>query len=330
MAFALSPESISRSIPAGIRLLTIGLLLALANLISAADYHGFFIAMVLGHNIVTLVYSRQRMARLFRQPANLWKVGLVAALGLWSMQYYATTFLFLFCAHHTLSETFTVEPPAEPTTSQMSWLAFIRGGLNFFIFLQIAQRLPDFSGIPSEWIGGGLLFFAILFALYLGFVHSSIERPRLTALILFEGTGLIAALIVNPAWIRIEDVVLYHVIFWLFYPLYDQWRRRGGFSFRAVYHPSLGLSVVVIGGIWFLTMSADSNTYISRNDWDMLGYYTAYLHIWSSLFLSRLNPAWVSGIFQPRNTARAEGLGSIPAFGLVRLENAETDRVRRT
>jgi hypothetical protein len=280
---------------AGIRLLTIALLMVYRVALPESAYHAFFIAMVIGHNVATVIFSRQRIAAVSNRPEIYWKIAIIAGLGLWSWQYYQTTFLYIFCLHHALSETYTLNP-SNASGAQWEKLSWIRMGLNYFIFLQLAQRQPDFSPIPPTVIWVVLLAFIILFFGYVARISASINRRVLSGMVVFESIGIAAAVLLDPAVMRFDDLILYHIVFWLFYPVYarKEWRRL---DFRSLARSSFIVSIAVIGSLFALVFSTQLAAMASKSQWDMWARYTAYFHIWSSFFLSHLNPSWLRGFF---------------------------------
>lgn len=291
---------------AAIRVLTVAFLLVYRMVLPDSAYPAFFIAMVIGHNVATVIFSRHRMLGVSRRPAMYWKIAIVAVLGLWSWQYYQTTFLYIFCLHHALSETYTLNP-VDSSGAEWEKLSWIRMGLNCFVFLQLAQRQPDFSPIPPSAILIILVMFTVLFFGYVVRVSSSINRGVLSGIVIFESIGIAAAFLLDPAAIRFDDLILYHIVFWLFYPVYArrEWQRL---DLRSLARSSFVISIAVIGGLFALVFSTQLSGIASKTQWDMWARYTAYFHIWSSFFLSQLNPSWLRGFFGYQSKAVNVGL----------------------
>jgi hypothetical protein len=260
-----------------LRLAAVSLIVFLRIRISNEDYDYIYFSFLFGHYLLALIYSRARLKRRASSVSGLIYFGLFLILAVFAAYYQIPNMILYSAVHHVLSETLI------PSSLEKRAL-WPRGFLEFFIYLSILNYT-----MPFHWISPDLVLAALTLS-YLATLASLMRGIKtrwahVLDLILFETFGFAAAVTIPLGYVRLQDVIFYHVLFWVVFPL-TQRIRENAFLWRYV----LGTACATLF-FWILTPMAGFLSGETQKWYDG-AFFFGSLHISLSFLLSRWNPDW--------------------------------------
>lgn len=248
------------------------------------------------HYVLAFVYSRGAVARVLGQRhSHLPLLVLAAACAL----LYVTEFplMVVFGVHHVLNEVYLLNRKlgltGNPRANAFHGAAIALNGLIFAALMSDQWAI----GAQTERLlflalgAAAVVFFTVLYR-----TRGELRGGSMADACLFEVAGLALVALSLREEIGLLHVVLYHVVFWTFYPLPGLARRGSGAS-RTYAVLNLGLAALFVGvsPLGFAAYSLMESLF-----WQQFMLWS-YIHILSSLALSAAHPAWVTQWFRPRS-----------------------------
>jgi len=282
-----------------IRILSIILLIASKYFIT--DYRVWMsitLSLGLGHYSLSLVYAKNQYAQLVQNTHLLIPLSTLIILG---TTLYLTNFplVIFFSFHHVLNEVYLVNRAMK--IDDEKWQKLFRTSaviLNFFIYFVILRDNKDMAFIDIHilynflYIGLAISYLVFLFSLFK--LRKTNRGSQFIDSCAFEIMGLILVIASHYVQIKFLDVVCYHFIFWIFYPISKLAEQGTRVLTRYL------LSTFVVTTIVFMLSPAGLFFYRLSNSlfWSHFIFWS-YIHVTSSFALSNAHPRWLLKLFRP-------------------------------
>lgn len=278
-----------------IRVLSIICIIAVKLLV---PNHSVWISVVFsvgyGHFLLSVVYAKNQFIQSFSQLQSSILMGLLLVLG--GILYYIDFSLIIFFAiHHVFNEVYVVNRSyAQNRTKSFAFFRISSIVLNFFVYFVILRNTSILEFINPDLLLGGLVISYFVFAYSLFGIRQKLKGGKLFDSIAFELTGLIMVGLSYVVYISFIDIVLYHVVFWIFYPL-PKFRSLGQLQLARYLFLTIACTAV------FLILSPNGvfNYAYSGSIFYKQFFLWSYIHITSSFAISNANPMWINRIFRP-------------------------------
>ncbi|MBI5630824.1 MAG: hypothetical protein HY921_08070 [Elusimicrobia bacterium] len=280
---------------AAIRIAGILLVLALKAGCPPLLYRSLFFAALFPHYVLAAVYSRGRIRALWSSRAARERLALLGAAGASMMAASIPSVIVIFGAHHAFTEAY-LSPEGSARHGRL--LTAARISLSFAAYGTLLWGSDPFFRLMPEraWQGAVLLCSAWLLAAAWRSLPA-LGKPQFGNLLVFEGTGVLAALVLAGGSVQFLDVVFYHLCVWIILPVLDL--RAAGARPALLF---LGQAAAATAAFFLAMPYAGLLTRWGLLEWRRQGELWAYAHIASSLALSRRNPGWIRRLFQPNGT----------------------------
>lgn len=210
---------------------------------------------------------------------------------------YLTDFslVIFFGIHHVFNEVYLVNRSlAQEDNRSFIFYRTASIVLNFFIYFVILRDQPGLQFINPDILLGGLIASYVVFAFSLLRIKKHLNGRELIDSFAFELIGL--GLVVLSYFVRIGfiEIVLYHFIFWVFYPI-QKFNSLG----KAPLFQYLGLTLFCT--VLFLVLSPVGVFNYPQSGSIFYSQFVlwSYIHITSSFALSSAHPAWITRLFKP-------------------------------
>lgn len=250
------------------------------------------------HYTLAALYGRHRIAQALSSPREAF--GLVAFALAGVLLFLGRGDLFvLFGIHHVLNEVYLLYRTAgEGLLSHTRWLRVSAIVLNSVVYVAILRHTWPASLIDETWLFVTLAASCVFFFSTLVVARKSFRDTPLLDLCLFEVLGLLAFVASFFVHITLLHVVMYHFVFWSFYPV--QAMARKGMR-PVIQYACLNALLTVF---FFVTSPLSplpfrvSNAFFYEQFrlWSML-------HIMTSFNLSAAHPVWMRRLLQQRPLA---------------------------
>lgn len=251
------------------------------------------------HYLLALFYSRKRLFNIeYGKPLYM---AIITMVGGWFLYVNEFSLLIYFGIHHVFNEVYLTNRviPSVDVKLRKGFLASAML-LNASIYASVLRNYPEIS-----WINHGLLFGILAVSVVVFFyfflqLRADAKSRELSGLAVFECMGLILVAVSFFVDIRLNYIVLYHFIFWFFYPM-DMFRQRGGAGLGRYVAASVGLLVlfVVISPI---SPISDLDRELSEYYFTQQFIFWSYLHITLSFIVSDAHPLWIRRAFNPASS----------------------------
>jgi len=244
------------------------------------------------HYILAVLYAKRQVRELGTHPRFLLPLAAVAVIGT-SAYLSGFPIVIYFGLHHVFNEIYIVDRARGggdgPVDRNLRTAALI---CHLFIYFTIVR---DHNHM--RWIADSALFtgLAASFCVYVFLLVRAL--PTLSAVLRRSSIQLVGLIMVGVSFfVEIEflNIVLYHVVFWVFYPL----TKMVGHGSRPIIRYLSG--TVGITAL-FLLISPMSNVpfRLTANEFNHQLVLWAFVHITLSLALSTAHPTWITRWFQP-------------------------------
>ncbi len=247
------------------------------------------------HYTLAAFYGRHRIAQALSSPRE--------AFGLVLLTFAALLFFFgrgnlflLFGIHHVLNEVYLLyRGAAEGLRAHTRSLRLSAIVFNSVIYVTLLRHTPPATRLDENWLFAALAVSCVFFFANLALARRSFKDASLADLCLFEVLGLIAIAASFFVQISLLHVVMYHFIFWSFYPV-QSLARQG--RRPVIQYVCLNL---VLTGAFFLTSPASPFPLRMSDVLFMAQFrFWSMLHILTSFSLSAAHPVWIRKLLQPR------------------------------
>ena len=252
-------------------------------------FASFYVSFALAHYLIGFIYSRGRIARVIGQPQSRMPLLMLIVMGILITWNRAPAPFLYFGMHHALNETYVFHPPAEPRSSgSLKNLLASRFLLNFCVYFVLLRDCPLIKWVSPIIPLIGLTAAISLFLYFLKRAKASWEKNLLFDHLGFEFSGILLVFVSLFLKVTYHQVILYHVVSWIFLPLS---RMRANDDEPAPRY--LLLTAVITSAFFLLTPAGGAHFGIPLHrlmaQVDLWG----YIHITASFALSSLNPAWI-------------------------------------
>jgi len=289
---------------ATIRVLGILIVALLAGLSpDLLTWNYFVYSLGFSHYAMALYYSKPQAARVLGEPSCYPPLAIVLLFG--GLLYWRDFSLVIyFAAHHIFNEVYLlkhstrVETHPEFTRLRTSSLL-----LNLFLYLVILRDDPELRFLNPSLLYGGLALSIAGFVYYLTAVRPSMTRHELIDASAFEVIGLLLLGLSNFVTITFLQIVCYHFVFWIMYPMGKI--RAGGHGELARY---LGWTAVLTAFFFSLSPIGVLQNSLYTPFFFSQFILWSYIHITISYALSSSHPGWITRWFQPRQAIRSSAL----------------------
>ncbi len=265
----------------------------------STHWYALVFSLGFGHYLLALVYSRRQIKQIATTPHALAPLAMIIAMG---------TFLYLkqfplyiyFGVHHVFNEVYlrrrSLIPDDAPTANRFTAAAVILHFVAYFLLLR-ARPIADSGYLPL------VLTILVLAAAGYGYglmrLRSALTRAQVVDLCAFELTVLALVPVAFHYPFTLEQIVCYHFLFWMLYPLH-RFRSRGRGAGVAPYVLMTAASVAL-----FLLVSplGPAAYQIPVRVFMEQFVLWSYVHITISFAVSTSHPDWIVRWFQPRIAA---------------------------
>ena len=257
-------------------------------------WRSFVYSLSLGHVFMALVYSKKQITQVMDSPYSLLKVfgSLVVSFAM-----YLTGFSLgaYFAIHHAFSEVYLLDRVTGPKDRvEVKALRTSALVLNFLMYFFILRHLHYLLSRSAPFLFIALILSYTAFFYCLNRVRTSLSLAEFIDNCTFEimGLGLIAAsLFVKITFLQI---ICYHFLFWMVFPLpkiINQGRRE---LVRYV-----GLTALITGGLLLFSPIGLVELHFSELFFQNQFLLWSYVHITTSFVLSDAQPKWITHGFRP-------------------------------
>ncbi len=259
-----------------------------------------------GHYLIALWYSKKRILRITSQPASYPALLLIALVGYLA---YANTFslVIYFAVHHAFNESYILNfsngTSASRESGDLNNLRLSAVFFNFFVFLATLRNHPDLYFLNSAFLIVGVISTSIPFLFFLSRLKNVFTRAEMVRACAFEMMGLVILAVSFYTPITFIQVVCYHVVSWVFFPLYRMIKAAPG---KITEYALLTAGVTFI----FILLSPLGVRRYELNDsfFKQQFFLWSYLHITFSFVFSDAQPEWITRWFNPEKGKRVSEL----------------------
>ncbi|MAB80828.1 MAG: hypothetical protein CMJ89_15880 [Planctomycetes bacterium] len=245
------------------------------------------------HYILAVLYARPKILSLGSDPRYRLPLLIVALIG-------ATAYLsgfpivIFFGLHHAFNEVYLLDRQCD--SRELPGHAKVRTADLFtrlFVYFTIVRHHNHMTWIADELLFAGLAASSLAYVYLLICEQPSITRALRTAS--FQLIGLAMVAVSFFADIEFLMIVLYHVVFWIFYPLMKI-SKAGASAITRYLVATFGITAIflLISPLSALPFSLTAEAFNHQLVvW-------AFVHITLSLPLSTAHPEWIVRWFRPR------------------------------
>jgi hypothetical protein len=276
-----------------LRISSVLFILILKIILPHQAYESLFYAVLFGHYVMAVFYSKIRNLDSVRTPDVILPFIFLGLLGFTFSFIQAPDIALFFGIHHSLTETYAIHNDLSLDNKKVAKpLSLSRFCLNLALYLCLIRHESGVIIFPVEFLIAWALFSFGFFLLSIREVCRSFLLTKVVDLVAFEGVGILITLCLFKAEVKLIDAIFYHLIFWILYPLKGK-VKLSNFATKKYCLTILALT----GGFFIFTPRAGFISGITLNDWFQQAMFWGYLHITFSFGFSKLNPAWIRRLF---------------------------------
>jgi hypothetical protein len=193
--------------------------------------------------------------------------------------------------HIALTETYTTQAVSAPSaTSGFRITRFFLIFCEYFFLL----NFPPTAWVPASFWLAGIVVCLLAYGAHLYRQRRSLDK-RDWDFVLFDASGAALVLLAFDAHsVGVVDLIFYHLLWWALYPL-------AGTSIKGLKDSTIYVVSTVAATAFFYALMPRSGflTTATTADWYRWAAFWAYIHILSSIPLSKYNPRWLTRHFLP-------------------------------
>ena len=263
-----------------IRIWSLSFILILRLLLSYENYEYVYLSFLFGHFALAIFYSRKLVVTQLQTRLRKIRLILFSIFGFMIAAFQIPDIILYFSIHHVLNETLTPIDHARRSTLP-------RALLTFFVYAYLLSLTNVFHWFSPDFFFAAVVLCYLIVLVLLSRELDPSRRKRTIDLFIFETVGIAVAILTPLGLIRVEDLIFYHVCFWLIFPLAQNWKMGTKLPKRYLIETAL-----VTLFFWLLMPTAGfiSGDVASRSYW---GFFFGSLHITFSFMLSKWNPHWI-------------------------------------
>lgn len=250
-----------------------------------------------GHYLLSIVYAKNQLVQSFRQLQSSVMMGLLLIAG--GLLYYIDFSLVIFFGiHHVFNEVYLVNRSlVQSETRSFTFYRISSIVLNFFIYFVILRDTPGLDFINPDLLLGGLIISYGVFAYSLFGIRKYLKGGKLIDSFAFELTGMIFVVLSYFIYIGFVDIVFYHFVFWVFYPI-QKFSSFGKLPLARYLFLTVACTVIflILSPIGFFNYQDSGSIFYKQF------FLWSYIHITSSFALSSAHPVWITRLFKPGYT----------------------------
>jgi len=247
------------------------------------------------HYALALVYSQKQINQVLKQSYSLLPLAAIICMGTLFYKYPLPLVIF-FGVHHAFNEIYLLDRTV-PGQDPLKLKTLRTTGVLFHLlaYLFILRNHVDLSHYPAQVFGGLTLVCLIAFAVLFMKLYPGLKPQE----IINNCAGEIATVFLIGVSLFIKltflQVVLYHFLFWMIYPLPNLIKHN-----KPQFHRYLSVTILMHALIFAISPLGLVGYEIHGSVFSSQFYIWSYLHITLSLALSDANPQWIANWFQPR------------------------------
>ena len=255
------------------------------------------VAFGLSHYVLSFYYAAPQIKFLVTSPAH--QLSGVTLLVAGSVLYLTKFPLAIFFAlHHAFNEGYLRRSTAPSEGSVTESVGAARALLHGLGFMVVIRHEAALRNIPEMllWLG-----FAMAAAFYWRAVsadkdvpHASVAGSSSPEVLLF--LVVLLSLQMEISWLQ---VVFYHFALWAIHPIAGL-SKKGS----AAMTEYVALTIGSLIGFFVMTTTKLASDFLDMAFWYGQFLFWSYVHIATSLALSKAHPAWIVRLFQPQAAAR--------------------------
>jgi hypothetical protein len=248
------------------------------------------------HYLLALFYSRKRLFNIgYGKPLFM---AIITMAGGWFLYINEFSLLIYFGVHHVFNEVYlTNRLITSVDTKLRKGLLVSAMLLNACIYAVVLRNYPEISWINDGLLFGLLVASVVAFFYYFLLLKAAAGSRDVSGLATLECMGLVLVVISFFVDIRLNYIVLYHFIFWFFYPM-SMFRQRGSAGLGGYVAASVGLLVLFVA-VSPISPIADLDKGLSEHYFTQQFIFWSYLHITLSFIVSDAHPLWIRRTFNP-------------------------------
>jgi hypothetical protein len=291
-----------------IRICAFLVVLTLSSAYTDTQLYNIVIFFGLGHYILSVIYARKNLMAIASRPAKAASFTGVLGAGWWL---YISQFnlQLLFLPHHVFNEVYSTKKEILLPNSQPQIKALTGAGmlLNTVLYMQILNT-PQLMGwywleenmTPLIWLS------TCVFIVCLLRVQRLIGWKRTFDACCFEAIAFVVLYSTRFVPVNFFSVVLYHFVFWAAYPLSNFMAQKNSGATRSY----VLTNIAVMAALALVAPFSPLPWRIDADVWSQAFLIGSFLHITSSLAVSRAQPDWIWRLFLPIPKAVSVALGA--------------------
>ena len=252
-------------------------------------------ALGLAHYAISVVYSRRQIVELARAPQRLIPV---LSLGAWGVILFLGNFplVWFFALHHAFNEAYLLRRIQTTENEPARQLRSVGVLLHVFVYLTLLRHDSNLALLPTEFLFAGLGASYGLFFYYLSRLGGELPLSSLAENCGFELMGIVAVIASLYIDFSFLQIVMYHFVFWMLYPLPKLWNAEN--AGLPIY---VGITIVCTALFVWLAPTASSHREMLESRYFQQFTLWSYFHITTAFALSNAHPDWIVRLFRPRS-----------------------------
>lgn len=284
------------------RVVTFAIVVAMTIRCSPQTFFDTLFVIAMAHYILSVVYSAKSFKSALKSPRRFIPLAALvgAAVAMWEFGF---SLVLLFLPHHIFNEVYCSKNEMSARGIKVD-PALITSGLTLhaFIFMRLAA-MEQFGPIPlnDDVVTAGMIISAGWFAGALWSMKSELRNFWFFAVVISSEVVSSIALSIQAGTLRnyFYQLILFHVVFWIFYPLTKQLGQRDfGGAGRYV-----AANIAALAFAFAISPLSPLAVHCSSFVWHQLFFLFSMVHIMMSFAASRANPMWVIKLTQGAATA---------------------------
>lgn len=247
-----------------------------------------------GHYALALWYSRRTLGTVAGNAR--WWIPFLVLVAAASALYFGRLPLFIyFSVHHVFNEVYAADRTTDgDEVTNKRGLFGSAVFLNVAVYFTVLRNEPEMPAVDHRFLFAGLAIGVVAYAAAAYRNRRGMSFPQLVDRCLFEVLGLLVVALSLFVEITFLQVVMYHFVFWMLYPI-PRLQAQGGLSVARY-----AMSTVAVTAVFLA---------LSPMGWNRQAVWTSsfyemfvplsYAHITTSFALSQTQPRWIRRMFNP-------------------------------
>ena len=256
-----------------------------------------------GHYFMALLYSKRQISQVLGQTYSYLPLAAVLIAGT-ALYQYEYPLVIYFAVHHAFNEVYVLDHPiAGKNSSELKGFRASGIFLHLFVYFLILRDRPDLQFLDTRFLLIGLAVSSLSFIYFLNSIRGSMKISEMIDHCSFELIGLFLATVSFFIEITFMQIIFYHFMFWILYPM-PRVLKRGRSELLRYFILTLVITVpfIMVSPLGIYSYDLYTSPFFAHfMMW-------SYLHITISFALSEAHPSWITYWFKPRRAIPSAAL----------------------